>query len=162
MANWRSGEVFMAGLFFEQLEIGRTFRQDIRRTVSEMDNILFTSLTHNPAAIHLDAEYAKGTEFGKPLMNSAFMLGLVVGISVGDTTLGTTVGNLGWDEVRFPKPVFAGDTIHVESRVLEKRESKSRPENGIVIFEHRGINQRDELICSCKRSALMYRVPKAG
>jgi acyl dehydratase len=162
MANWRSGEVFMAGLFFEQLEIGRTFRHDIRRTVSEMDNILFTSLTHNPAAIHLDAEYAKGTEFGKPLMNSAFMLGLVVGISVGDTTLGTTVGNLGWDEVRFPKPVFAGDTIHVESRVLEKRESKSRPENGIVIFEHRGINQRDELICSCKRSALMYRVPKAG
>lgn len=152
----------MAGLFFEQLEIGRTFRHDIRRTVSEMDNILFTSLTHNPAAIHLDAEYAKGTEFGKPLMNSAFMLGLVVGISVGDTTLGTTVGNLGWDEVRFPKPVFAGDTIHVESRVLEKRESKSRPENGIVIFEHRGINQRDELICSCKRSALMYRVPKAG
>lgn len=152
----------MAGLFFEQFEIGQTFRHDIRRTVSEMDNILFTSLTHNPAAIHLDAEYAKGTEFGKPLMNSAFTLGLVVGISVGDTTLGTTVGNLGWDEVRFPTPVFAGDTIHVESRVLEKRESKSRPENGIVIFEHRGINQRDELICSCKRSALMYRAPKVA
>jgi acyl dehydratase len=152
----------MAGLFFEQFEIGQTFRHEIRRTVSEMDNILFTSLTHNPAAIHLDAEYAKSTEFGKPLMNSAFTLGLVVGISVGDTTLGTTVGNLGWDEVRFPKPVFAGDTIHVESRVLEKRESKSRPKNGIVIFEHRGINQRDELICSCKRSALMYRAPTAA
>jgi acyl dehydratase len=152
----------MAGLFFEQFVIGQTFRHEIRRTVSEMDNILFTSLTHNPAAIHLDAEYAKGTEFGKPLMNSAFTLGLVVGISVGDTTLGTTVGNLGWDEVRFPKPVFAGDTIHVESRVLEKRESKSRPENGIVIFEHRGINQRDELICSCKRSALMHRAPKVA
>jgi acyl dehydratase len=152
----------MAGLFFEQFEIGQTFRHDIRRTVTETDNILFTALTHNPAAIHLDAEYAKKTEFGKPLMNSVFTLGLVVGISVGDTTLGTTVGNLGWDEVRFPKPVFAGDTIHVESRVLEKRESKSRPENGIVIFEHRGLNQRDELICSCKRSALMYRAPKVA
>src|SRR5258708_28448261 len=148
----------MAGLYFEQFEIGQKFRHDIRRTVTDTDNVLFTALTHNPAAIHLDVEYAKGTEFGKPLMNSVFTLGLVVGISVGDTTLGTTVGNLGWDEVRFPKPVFSGDTLRVESTVLEKRESKSRPQNGIVIFEHRGFNQRDELVCSCKRTALMHRV----
>ncbi len=148
----------MAGLYFEQFAVGRVFRHDVRRTVTETDNVLFTALTHNPAAIHLDAEYAKGTEFGKPLMNSVFTLGLVVGISVGDTTLGTTVGNLGWDEVRFPRPVFAGDTIRVESTVLELRESKSRPDNGIVIFEHVGFNQRDEVVCSCKRSALMYRV----
>jgi acyl dehydratase len=150
----------MAGLYFEQFTVGQLFKHDIRRTVTETDNLLFSTMTHNPAAIHIDAEYAKTTEFGKPLMNSVFTLGLVVGISVGDTTLGTTVGNLGWDEVRFPKPVFAGDTLHVESHVLELRESKSRPENGIVIFEHRGFNQRDEVVCSCKRSALMYRLPK--
>jgi acyl dehydratase len=149
----------MAGLYFEQFELGQSFRHDIRRTVTETDNVLFSAMTHNPAAIHIDAEYARSTEFGKPLMNSAFTLGLVVGISVGDTTLGTTVGNLGWDEVRFPKPVFAGDTIHVETRVLEKRESKSRPTNGIVVFEHHGFNQREEIICSCKRSALMFRLP---
>ena len=112
----------MAGLYFEQFDVGQTFRHDIRRTVTETDNVLFSTMTHNPAAIHLDAEYAKSTEFGKPLMNSAFVLGLMVGISVGDTTLGTTVSNLGWDEVRFPKPVFAGDTLHVESLVLEKRD----------------------------------------
>lgn len=152
----------MAGLYFEQLTVGQTFKHDIRRTVTETDNLLFSTMTHNPAAIHIDAEYAKTTEFGRPLMNSVFTLGLVVGISVGDTTLGTTVGNLGWDEVRFPKPVFAGDTLHVETRVLETRDSKSRPENGIVIFEHRGFNQRDELVCSCKRSALMYRLQKTG
>jgi hypothetical protein len=150
----------MAGLYFEQFEIGQVFHHDIRRTVTETDNILFTTMTHNPAAIHLDAEYCKGTEFGKPLMNSVFTLGLMVGISVGDTTLGTTVGNLGWDEVRFPKPVFAGDTIHVESTVLEKRESKSRPDNGIVTFEHKAFNQRNEVVASCKRMALMYRLPK--
>ena len=150
----------MAGLYFEQFEIGQVFHHDIRRTVTETDNILFTTMTHNPAAIHLDAEYCKGTEFGKPLMNSVFTLGLMVGISVGDTTLGTTVGNLGWDEVRFPKPVFAGDTLHVESTVLEKRESKSRPDNGIVTFEHKAFNQRNEVVASCKRMALMYRLPK--
>ena len=152
----------MAGLYFEQFTVGQFFKHDIRRTVTETDNVLFSAMTHNPAAIHLDAEYAKSTEFGKPLMNSAFTLGLIVGISIGDTTLGTTVGNLGWDEVRFPKPVFAGDTIRVQTRVLEKRDSKSRPDNGIVIFEHRGFNQRDEVVCHCKRSALMYRLPKTG
>lgn len=149
----------MAGLYFEQFEVGQVFVHDIRRTVTETDNLLFSSMTHNPAAIHIDAEYAKTTEFGKPLMNSAFTLGLMVGISVGDTTLGTTVGNLGWDEVRFPRPVFAGDTLHVQSKVLEKRVSKSRPENGIVQFEHKAYNQRNELVASCLRSA-MYRLPK--
>lgn len=149
----------MAGLYFEQFEVGQTFRHDIRRTVTETDNVLFSTMTHNPAAIHLDAEHAKETEFGKPLMNSVFTLGLMVGISVGDTTLGTTVGNLGWDEVRFPKPVFAGDTLHVETQVLEKRDSKSRPQNGIVVFEHKAWNQRNEVVATCKRVALMHRIP---
>ena len=149
----------MAGLYFEQFTIGQTFKHDIRRTVTETDNVLFSTMTHNPAAIHLDAEYAKETEFGKPLMNSVFTLGLMVGISVGDTTLGTTVGNLGWDEVRFPKPVFAGDTLHVETEVLEKRESKSRPANGIVVFQHAAWNQRNEVVATCKRVALMHRLP---
>ena len=146
----------MAGLYFEQFEIGQLFRHDIRRTVTETDNVLFSAMTHNPAAIHIDKQYASGTEFGRTLMNSAFTLGLMVGISVADTTLGTTVGNLGWDEVRFPKPVFEGDTIRVETVVLEKRQSKSRPDNGIVVFQHTAINQRDETVATCKRSALMY------
>lgn len=151
----------MAGLYYEQFHVGQRFVHDVRRTVTETDNVLFTTMTHNPAAIHLDAEYAKTTEFGRPLMNSAFTLGLMVGISVGDTTLGTTVGNLGWDEVRFPLPVFAGDTLRAESRVLELRDSKSRPANGIVIFEHLAYNQRNELVASCRRSALMLRQPQA-
>lgn len=151
----------MAGLYFKQFHVGQRFVHDVRRTVTETDNVLFTTMTHNPAAIHLDAEYAKTTEFGRPLMNSAFTLGLMVGISVGDTTLGTTVGNLGWDEVRFPLPVFAGDTLRAESRVLELRDSKSRPANGIVIFEHLAFNQRNELVASCRRSALMLRQPQA-
>jgi acyl dehydratase len=150
----------MAGLFFEQFEMNQVFSHDIRRTVTETDNVLFTTLTHNPAAIHLDAEYCKSTEFGRPLMNSVFTLGLMVGISVGDTTLGTTVGNLGWDEVRFPRPVFVGDTLHVETAVLEMRESQSRPDNGIVVFRHTAFNQRDEVVATCKRVALMHRQPK--
>ena len=113
----------MAGLYYEQFNLGQRFRHDVRRTVTEADNVLFSAMTHNPAAIHLDAEYAKGTEFGRPILNSAFTLGLMVGISVSDTTLGTTVGNLGWDEVRFPRPVFPGDTLHVETEVLETRDS---------------------------------------
>ncbi|OZI77844.1 MaoC family dehydratase [Bordetella genomosp. 12] len=149
----------MAGLYFEQFQVGQRFTHDIRRTVTETDNVLFTTMTHNPAAIHLDAEYARGTEFGRPLVNSAFTLGLMVGISVGDTTLGTTVGNLGWDEVRFPRPVFVGDTVRVESAVLELRDSKSRPDNGIVVFEHQAFNQRNELVASCRRVALMLRQP---
>jgi len=152
----------MAGLYFEEFTVGQTFRHAIRRTVTEADNVFFTALTMNPAAIHLDEQYCKEhTEFGTRVVNSAFTLGLVVGISVGDTTLGTTVGNLGWDEVRFPKPVFHGDTIRVESEVLEVRPSRSRPANGIVTFSHRGINQRDEVVMTCKRSALMLRKPAA-
>jgi acyl dehydratase len=125
-----------------------------------MDNIMFSALTHNPAALHLDEEYCKNhTEYGQRIVNSVFTLGLIVGVSVGDTTLGTTVANLGWDEVRFPKPLFHGDTVHVETEVKELRDSKSRPQNGIVIFEHRGYNQHNVLVASCKRSALMLRRP---
>jgi acyl dehydratase len=131
----------------------------VRRTVTEMDNTLFTTLTMNPAAIHIDYEYAKTTEFGKPLVNSIFTLGLVVGLSVADTTLGTTVGNLGWEEVKFPKPVFIGDTIRAETEIVAMRTSQSRPTQGIVTFRHRGLNQRDEVVCECRRLALMMRSP---
>ena len=150
----------MPGVYFEELPIGRRFVHAMRRTVTEADNVFFSALTMNPAALHLDEEYCKEhTEFGTRIVNSAFTLGLVVGISVGDTTLGTTVANLGWDEVRFPKPVFHGDTIRVESEVVEARASKSRPNTGIVVFLHQGFNQRNELVCSSKRSALMMFAP---
>ena len=150
----------MAGKYFEQFEIGQTFVHEVRRTVTDMDNILFSTLTHNPAAIHIDHEYAKTTEFGRPLVNSIFTLGLVVGLSVQDTTLGTTVGNLGWEQVAFPKPVFSGDTIRAETTVVALRDSKSRPQQGIVTFEHRGYNQRNELVAICRRVALMLREPQ--
>jgi acyl dehydratase len=151
----------MPGLYFEDLPVGWTLAHPLRRTVTEADNVFFSALTMNPAALHLDEQYCREhSEFGTRIVNSAFTLGLVVGISVGDTTLGTTVGNLGWDEVRFPKPVFHGDTIRVESEVIEARESRSRPDNGIVVFAHRGYNQRDELVMSCKRSALMLKRPR--
>jgi acyl dehydratase len=149
----------MAGLFFEEFEVGQVFRHAIRRTITETDNVWFSAITHNPAALHLDEEYAKGTEFGARIVNSCFTLGLMVGISVGDTTLGTTVANLGWDEVRFPKPLFHGDTIHVESEVLSKRPSKSRPGQGIVEFLHRAYNQHDVLVGHCRRQALMLGKP---
>jgi acyl dehydratase len=149
----------MAGVYFEGLTIGRKFVHDIHRTVTETDNILFTTLTHNPAAIHLDAEYCKTSPYGQPLVNSVFTLGLMVGVSVGDTTLGTTVANLGWDEVRFPKPVFVGDTLRAETEVVERRESRSRADTGIVVFLHRAFNQRNEEVASCRRSALMYKTP---
>ncbi len=150
----------MPGLYFEEFSVGQTFDHPIRRTVTETDNILVTTMTHNPAALHLDAEYMKSTEFGRPIVNSCLTLGLMVGISVNDTTHRTTVANLGWDEVRFPKPVFHGDTLRIESEVLEIRESKSRPENGIVVFAHRAFNQDGELVAHCKRSALMLKKPK--
>ena len=149
----------MPGLFFEDFSVGQRFDHPIRRTVTETDNVQFTTMTHNPAALHLDAEYMKGTEFGKPIVNSGLTLGFMVGISVNDTTHGTAVANLGWDEVRFPKPLFHGDTIRIESEVLELRDSKSRPDNGIVVFAHRAYNQHDELVGECKRSALMLRKP---
>ena len=150
----------MAGLYYEELTVGRVFQHAIRRTVTEMDNVLFCAMTHNPAPIHIDEEYCRNhTEFGKRIVNSAFTLGLVVGISVGDTTLGTTVGNLGFDEVRFPAPVFHGDTIRAETEVVDRRESASRPNNGIVVFEHRGYNQKDVLVARIRRSALMMKQP---
>jgi len=150
----------VAGKYFEQFEVDQIFIHEIRRTVTDMDNILFSALTYNPAAIHIDHEYARTTEFGRPLVNSIFTLGLVVGLSVQDTTLGTTIGNLGWEEVAFPKPVFAGDTIRAETTVVALRDSKSRPTQGIVTFEHRGFNQRDEEVVYCRRNALMMRQPK--
>ena len=153
----------MAGLYFEEFTVGQVFRHGLRRTVTETDNLIFSTMTHNPAALHLDEEYCREhSEFGTRIVNSCFTLGLMVGISVGDTTLGTTVANLGWDEVRFPKPLFHGDTVHVESEVSEIRESRSRPQNGIVVFIHRAFNQKDELVAQCKRSALMIRKPQAA
>ena len=149
----------MPGLYFEQFSVGQTFDHPIRRTVTEADNVLITTLTHNPAALHLDAEAMKNSEFGQVIVNSCFTLSLMVGISVNDTTHGTTVANLGWDEVRFPKPVFHGDTLRIETEVLELRESRSRPDNGIVVFAHRAFNQRDELVAECKRTALMMKEP---
>lgn len=150
----------MAGLFFDEFSVGQTFDHPIRRTITETDNVLITTMTHNPAALHLDAEYMKKTEFGQPLVNSCLTLSLMVGISVNDTTHGTTVANLGWDEVRFPRPLFHGDTIRIESEVIELRESKSRPDNGIVTFAHRAYNQHDELVGECKRTALMLKKPQ--
>lgn len=152
----------MAGLWFEELQVGQRFAHDIRRTVTETDNLLFTTLTHNPAALHLDAEAQKDSLHGKILVNSVFTLGLMVGVSVGDTTLGTTVGNLGWDEVKFPRPVFIGDTLRAESEVVSRRESASRPDTGIVVFRHSAFNQRDELVATCLRSALMLKRDKAA
>lgn len=152
----------MPGLYFEEFSVGRKFSHPIRRTVTEADNVFFTAITHNPAQLHLDEEYAKGTEFGTRIVNSLFTLGLMIGISVGDTTLGTTVANLGMDEVRFPRPVFHGDTLHVETEVLELRPSKSRPGQGIVTFLHKAINQRGEVVAQCKRSALMLGRPHSS
>jgi len=149
----------MPGLYFEEFEVGQTFDHPIRRTITETDNVLLTTMTHNPAALHLDADYMKSTEFGKPLVNSCLTLSLMVGISVNETTHGTAVANLGMDEVRFPKPLFCGDTLRIESEVLELRDSQSRPDNGIVVFAHRAFNQDDVLVGECKRSALMQRKP---
>tara|TARA_R110000868_G_scaffold160746_3_gene390497 strand:- start:5989 stop:6447 length:459 start_codon:yes stop_codon:yes gene_type:complete len=147
----------MPGLYFEEFNDGQVFNHAIRRTVTETDNVLFTTMTMNPAAIHLDHDYAANeTEFGKPLVNSLFTLGLMVGISVHDTTLGTTIANLGMTDVTFPKPVFQGDTLRVETKVMGKRPSKSRPKAGIVTFEHKAINQRDEVVALCTRQAFMH------
>ena len=149
----------MAGLFFEEFVVGDVYRHAITRTVTETDNLLFTALTMNPQPLHLDEEFAKASMFGKRIVNSVFTLGLVAGIHVSDLTLGTTLGNLGFEDVRFPGPVFIGDTIRVESEVLETRPSNSRPDTGIVKLEHRALNQRDELVCRLRRAALMKRRP---
>ena len=150
----------MAGLWVDELSVGQTFAHPIRRTVTETDNVLFTAMTHNPAQLHLDEEYMKGTEYGTRIVNSCFTLGLMVGISVGETTLGTAIANLGWDEVRFPKALFHGDTVNVTSEVIELRESKSRPEAGIVTFLHQAFNQHGDLVASCKRSGLQRKKPQ--
>lgn len=147
----------MPGLYFEEFEDGQVFHHAIRRTVTETDNVLFTTMTMNPAALHLDHDYAATeTEFGKPLVNSLFTLGLMIGISVHETTLGTTIANLGMTDITFPKPVFHGDTLHIETKVMGKRRSKSRPKAGIVTFEHKAINQRDEVVALCTRQAFMH------
>jgi len=149
----------MAGLWFDELAVGQRFEHAIRRTVTETDNLLFTTLSHNPAQLHLDAEYMKDSDYGQVLVNSCFTLSRMVGVSVGDTTLGTAVANLGWDEVRFPKPVFIGDTLNIVTEVIELRDSRSRPDAGIVTFRHEAYNQRGELVASCKRSGLQRRKP---
>ena len=149
----------MAGLYYEQFEIGMEFKHALTRTVTETDNLLFCAMTHNPQPLHLDEEFCKGTEFGQRIVNSLFTLGLVIGVSVNDTTLGTTIANLGMTDVRFASPVFIGDTIRATTTVMKKRESKSRPNAGLVIFEHRGFNQRDQEIAFCVRTAFMMKQP---
>lgn len=149
----------MAGLYFEEFEVGMRFDHAWTRTVTEMDNMMFSMLTMNPQPLHVDAHYAAKTEFGQPLVNSLFTLGLMIGMTVNDTTLGTTIANLGMSEVTFPKPVFQGDTLHVVTKVTALRPSKSRPEAGVVEFHHSALNHRNELVASCVRSAFMKRRP---
>lgn len=145
----------MAGRFYDQWTIGDTITHDIRRTVTETDNLLFTTMTHNPQPLHLDAEFARGSEFGQILVNGTFTFALMIGLSVGDTTLGTLVANLGYDRLVMPKPVFIGDTLRCDSEVTDLKPSKSRPGAGIVTFTHRLRNQRDEIVCQCLRMALL-------
>jgi acyl dehydratase len=149
----------MAGRFFNQWQVGDRIVHDLRRTVTETDNLLISTLTHNPQPLHLDADYAAGTEFGRIVVNGIFTFGLMIGLSVGDTTLGTLVANLGYDKVVMPRPVFIGDTLRATSEVMELRESKSRPDAGLVTFRHVMLNQRDEQVCTCLRTALLRKAP---
>lgn len=149
----------MSGRYFDEWQVGDTVAHAVTRTITETDNLLFSTLTHNPQPLHIDAEVAKASEFGQILVNSCLTFSLAVGVSVADTTLGTLVANLGFDEVRLPKPVFLGDTLRFESEVTALRESKSRPDAGIVTWEHRAINQRGETVCTMKRSALIQKKP---
>ena len=151
----------MQGLYLEDFEVGRKFEHALRRTVTEMDNTLFSCLTHNPQPLHIDHEFAAKSEWGKPLVNSIFTLGLMIGVSVNDTTVGTTIANLGMTDVKFPAPVFHGDTLHFTTEVLSKRESRSRPDAGIVELLHKGYNQKGELVAECRRQAMMRKKPKA-
>ena len=145
----------MPGRYYEDYEVGDVYEHAVRRTVTETDNVWFSAITHNPQPLHIDEEFARTTIHGTRIVNSLFTLALVVGIAVEDTTFGTTLGNLGFEEVAFPAPVLHGDTIHAETEVIAKRASKSRPGTGIVTYEHRGFNQRDELVCRCRRNALI-------
>src|SRR5260370_15695879 len=140
----------MSGLFYDEFEVGRVFKHPVQRTVTETDNLLFTALTHNPQPLHLDAEFTKNTEFGQRIVNSIFTLGLMIGLSVGDTTLGTTIANLGMTDVRFASPVFICDNVRAQTRVAEMRESKSRPDAGIIVFGHQWFNQSDQQVAYCK------------
>ncbi len=149
----------MAGLWLEEFEVGRIYHHAITRTVTEADNVLFSCLTHNPQPLHIDRHFAAGTEWGQPIMNSLFTLGLMIGISVNDLTLGTTVGNLGMTDVRFPAPLFYGDTVNVATEVKSKRESRSRPDVGIVEFIHRAYKQDGTLVAECTRQAMMRKRP---
>jgi len=148
------------GLYYEEFEVGRVFEHAIGRTVTEMDNTLFSCLTLNPQPLHIDHQFAAGTEWGRPLVNSLFTLGLMIGISVSDTTLGTTIANLGMSEVKFGKPVFHGDTLRVKTEVISKRESRSRPDAGLLEFHHRAYNQHGDLVAECRRHAFMRKKPK--
>ena len=149
----------MAGKFFDEWEVGERITHEIRRTVTETDNLLFSTMTHNPQPLHLDIEAAKASGFGQILVNSTFTFSLLVGLSVGDTTLGTLVANLGFNNVVTPNPVFIGDTLRAETEIKELRESKSRPDTGIVTFLHEAVNQRGEVVCRCERSALLRKKP---
>ena len=150
----------MAGRYFDEWKVGDVIAHAVTRTVTETDNVLVSALTHNPQPMHLDHEVAGASEFGRPLVNSVYTFGLMVGVSVSDTTLGTLVANLGYDRLIFPAPVFVGDTLRSESECLEARESKSRPNAGIVTWEHHSFNQRGELVCKCSRSALLLKKPQ--
>ena len=147
----------MSGKPWEDWQVGETLVHDIRRTVTETDNLLFSTMTHNPQPLHLDVEAAKASEFGRILVNGTFTFSLMVGLSVGDTTLGVLVANLGYDKLVMPKPVILGDTLRAETEVMELRESKSRPTAGLITFRHRMLNQRDELVCECLRTTLIQR-----
>lgn len=150
----------MAGRYFDDWTVGDRISHDIRRTVTETDNLMFTLMTHNPQPLHLDIEAAKASEFGQILVNGTFTFSLMVGLSVGDTTLGTLVANLGYDKLVMPKPVFIGDTMRAETEIADLRESRSRPTAGIVTFGHELFNQRSELVCQCLRTALVSRRPQ--
>lgn len=149
----------MSGRWFEEWAVGDRLEHGLRRTVTETDNLLISTLTHNPQPLHLDAEYAAGTEFGRIVVNGTFTFALMVGVTVADTTQGTLVANLGYDKLVMPKPVFVGDTLRATSEVMEIRESKSRPNAGLVTWQHQMWNQRGEMVCQCLRTALIQRRP---
>jgi acyl dehydratase len=149
----------MAGRYFDEWAVGDEIEHELRRTVTETDNLLITTLTHNTQPLHLDAEAAKASEFGQILVNGLFTFSLMIGVSVGETTLGTLVANLGYDKVVMPKPVFIGDTLRGRSKVIDLKDSRSRPNAGIVTFEHSMLNQRGEVVCQCTRTALIFRKP---